>query len=442
MKKLTVVGAGLVGSLLSLYLSKRGYKVEVYERRKDPRSQKKSEGRSINLALSERGWAALKKVGISEEVLDSAIPMYRRVMHSIDGDLSFQNYGKNGQAIYSVSRGGLNKLLIEKAESDPNIKINFNYKCISANIEAGSVVFDNESKEIEVNNDAVFGTDGAFSKIRTAFQRRDGFSYSQEYIDHGYKELNIPPDSLGNFKMEKEALHIWPRGGYMLIALPNPDGSFTCTLFFPLKGELSFNSLDSAVKAREFMNDIFPDALSLMEDFDKQWELNPTSSLVIIKCKPWNVKGKSMLLGDASHAIVPFYGQGMNSGFEDCRVFDEILEKSEDLDEAFESFSNTRKPDADAISDLAMHNFIEMRDHTGQPDFLLRKKIENRFSELYPDKWIPLYSQVTFSHIPYSKALATGKKQEKIMEKIMAIPNIHKTWDSTEVYDSILKYLD
>jgi len=285
MKKLTVVGAGLVGSLLSLYLSKRGYKVEVYERRKDPRSQKKSEGRSINLALSERGWAALKKVGISEEVLDSAIPMYRRVMHSIDGDLSFQNYGKNGQAIYSVSRGGLNKLLIEKAESDPNIKINFNYKCISANIEAGSVVFDNESKEIEVHNDAVFGTDGAFSKIRTAFQRRDGFSYSQEYIDHGYKELNIPPDSLGNFKMEKEALHIWPRGGYMLIALPNPDGSFTCTLFFPLKGELSFNSLDSAVKAREFMNDIFPDALSLMEDFDKQWELNPTSSLVIIKCK-------------------------------------------------------------------------------------------------------------------------------------------------------------
>ena len=254
--------------------------------------------------------------------------------------------------------------------------------------------------------------------------------------------MNIPPDALGNFKMEKEALHIWPRGGYMLIALPNPDGSFTCTLFFPLKGELSFDTLDSAFKARKFMNDIFPDALNLMEDFENQWESNPTSSLVIIKCKPWNVKGKSMLLGDASHAIVPFYGQGMNSGFEDCRVFDEILEKSGDLNEAFESFSNTRKPDADAISDLAMHNFIEMRDHTGQPDFLLRKKIENRFSELYPDKWIPLYSQVTFSHIPYSKALATGKKQEKIMEKIMAMPEIEKNWESTEVYESILKYLD
>ena len=336
MKKITIVGAGLVGSLLSLYLAKRGHKVQIFERRKDPRKLKKSEGRSINLALSDRGWAALKKIGISDEVSHSAIPMFRRVMHSIDGTLSFQDYGKDGQAIYSVSRGGLNRILLEKAEDDPNITVDFNHRCVSANPETGSAVFQNDSETIEILNDAIFGTDGAFSKVRSAFQRRDGFSYSQEYIDHGYKELTIPPGPSGTFKIEKEALHIWPRGKHMLIALPNLDGSFTCTLFFPMKGEVSFDSLNTTLKAREFISKVFPDAYSLMNDFDNQWESNPTSSLVIIKCKPWNVGGRSMLLGDASHAIVPFYGQGMNSGFEDCRVFDEILENSNDFNTAFE----------------------------------------------------------------------------------------------------------
>ena len=441
MKRYTVVGAGLVGSLLSLYLSKKGHQVDVYERRKDPRKNKKSEGRSINLALSERGWASLKEVGIEKEVLFDAIPMYRRVMHDIEGKLSYQDYGKNGQAIYSVSRGGLNRLLIEKAESKPNIKISFDHKCIAANLNDASVTFEHQRKTNQIKNDAVFGTDGAFSKIRLEFQKRSGFSYSQDYIEHGYKELNINPGPEGSFKLEKEALHIWPRGGYMLIALPNPDGSFTCTLFFPMKGELSFESLDSSKKAKEFMSQNFGDALELMEDFENQWNTNPTSSLVIIKCDPWNVKGKSILLGDASHAIVPFYGQGMNSGFEDCRVLYEIMEKSDSLETAFESFSITRKPDADAISDLAMQNFVEMRDLTGQPDFLLRKKIENNFSNLYPDKWMPLYSQVTFSQIRYSKALAEGKKQDAIMQKVMKIQNIEKLWNSEEVNNFILNSL-
>ncbi len=442
--KTSITGAGLVGSMWACYLGQRGYDVEVFERRPDPRSTSIDGGRSINLALSNRGWKALEGIGVKEEVESMAIPMHRRVMHSIDGELSFQPYGKDGEAIYSVSRAGLNKLLMNKAESMPNVRVNFEHRCEEADLEEGIVSYVNGDSggKIRVKSDLTFGTDGVFSAIRGVMQKTDRFTFSQQYIDHGYKELNIPPTNEGGFRLEKEALHIWPRGNFMLIALPNPDGSFTCTLFLAHEGRYSFAQLPTKVEARVFFNEQFPDALDLMPDFDEDWDNNPTSSLVIIRCFPWSRNNKFLLLGDASHGIVPFYGQGMNSGFEDCSILNSMIDQyDEDWSVILPNFEKSRKPDADAIADLAMRNFVEMRDLTGQPEFLLRKKIESRFNDLHPQKWIPLYSMVTFSHIPYSEALAEGQRQDRIMQEVMRMPNIESIWDSDEVEQKILSLL-
>jgi len=443
MKHVTVVGAGLVGSLWSIYLAQRGYRVEVFERRADPRKTGIAEGRSINLALSDRGWAALEKVGMADVVRQSAIPMHRRVMHAVDGALSFQPYGKENQAIYSVSRGGLNRLLVEAAEAHPQVAVHFGHRCVDADVEQGRATFESAEGTQDSNGEALFATDGAFSQVRAKMQRRDRFNYEQEYIDHGYKELHIPPGADGRHQLEREALHIWPRGQHMLIALPNPDGSFTCTLFFPMEGAESFEALQTVVAARAFFAAQFRDALDLMPDFEAQWAANPVASLLIIRCSPWNVGGKTVLFGDASHAIVPFYGQGMNSGFEDCRVFDAVLEAhGDDFEHAFAEFAQKRKPDADAIAELAMRNFVEMRDLTAQPEFLLQKKIEARFSALHPGQWMPLYSQVTFSHIPYAEALAAGKRQDALMAQILARPNIAENWESEEVMAEMRRLLE
>jgi kynurenine 3-monooxygenase len=438
-RKINIAGAGLVGSLLSVYLKQKGHDVSVYERRPDMRKTTLDGGRSINLALSDRGWKALEGVGLADDIKKMSIPMYRRVMHAVDGTLSFQSYGKENQAIYSVSRGGLNARLMQLAE-EQGVNFHFNEKCTGADLNKGLASFQNyvSGEESTVDGDFLFGADGAFSAIRAQMQKTDRFSYSQEYIEHGYKELSIPPDAQGNFRIEKNALHIWPRGSYMLIALPNPDGSFTCTLFFPFEGENSFESLQSVSDARGFFEQQFGDALALMPNFDEEWEENPTSSLVIIRCEPW-VRGNTVLIGDASHAIVPFYGQGMNSGFEDCTVLNELLEKHGDNWEVLlNEFQQLRKPDGEAIADLAMRNFVEMRDLTGQPEFLLQKKIEAKFSAKHPDKWVPLYSMVTFSHTRYSEALRIGKKQDGIMEQIMALPDIENKWDSPEVEEMML----
>lgn len=441
-KKVSICGAGLVGSLLAIYLGKRGHQVELFERRPDMRTNLIDGGRSINLAMSNRGWKALDGVGVGEEIRKISIPMYRRVMHDQKGNLSFQQYGKEGQAIYSVSRAGLNARLMDLAESTGNAKINFNERCTTVDFDSGSATFSNyeTGKSSTAEADLIFGTDGAFSAVRGIFQKQDRFNYSQEYIEHGYKELSIPANADGSHKMEKEALHIWPRGNYMLIALPNPDGSFTCTLFFPFEGNPSFSEIESTEKAKEFFQEQFGDALDLMPEFNKEWDQNPTSSLVIIRCYPWVKNNKVTILGDASHAIVPFYGQGMNSGFEDCSVLEELLaEYDEDWPIVLEEFQKSRKPDADAIADLAMRNFVEMRDLTGDPTFLLRKKIENRFYGKYPQRWMPLYSMVTFSHIRYSEALKEGVRQDGIMAEVMALPNIQTKWDSQEVEDLMLK---
>ncbi|MDR9373727.1 MAG: NAD(P)/FAD-dependent oxidoreductase [Schleiferiaceae bacterium] len=432
-----IAGAGLVGSLLALYLRRRGYPVDVYEGRPDARKTELAGGRSINLALSDRGLKALERVGLAEKVLKTmAIPMYGRMMHDREGALNYQAYGKENQCINSVSRSGLNALLMDEAEA-AGAQITFEERCHGADYKRQALFLENAltGKSTEATAEVSFGTDGAFSAVRQSIMKTDRFNYSQHFIEHGYKELTIPPGEQGSFRMEKNALHIWPRGHYMLIALPNPDGSFTCTLFLPFEGDPSFDSLAGAAAGRRFFEEAFPDALAMMPDFDQEWEHNPAASMVIIRCFPWS-RGRTAILGDASHAIVPFYGQGMNSGFEDCRVLDDMLAEgsSESWEALFDRYERQRKPDADAIADLAMRNFVEMRDLTGDPDFLLQKKIEARFAERHPASWTPLYSLVTFSpDVRYSEALERGRRQDAIMAKVMARPDIHDKWDSEEV---------
>lgn len=445
-EKIAITGAGLVGSLLGIYLANRGKEVEIYERRPDARRTQLDGGRSINLALSDRGLQALAGVDLAEKVKrEMAIPMYRRVMHDREGNLSYQPYGKEGQAINSVSRAELNALLMTEAEKR-GVRIHFEQNCQEVDFDQPALHFKNRLSEepTEVKPDLIFGADGAFSAVRSAMQKTDRFNYSQHFIEHGYKELTIPPGPDGSFLIEREALHIWPRGNYMLIALPNPDGSFTCTLFFPYEGAPSFSTIKSTAQAREFFEEQFADALNLMPNFDREWEENPTSSMVIIRCWPWTRQHKVALIGDASHAIVPFYGQGMNSGFEDCYVLDQLIEKhGNNWPALLEEYQALRKPDGDAIADLAMRNFVEMRDLTGDEDFLLQKKIEAHFAEKHPDKWTPLYSLVTFSpQVRYSEAQALGQAQDAIMAKIMAMPDIHQKWDSTAVEQRILQLVE
>ncbi len=441
-KNAIIVGAGLVGSLWAIYLLRAGYKINIYERREDIRKTDISAGKSINLALSFRGWKALDEVGIGDEIRKIALPMYGRMMHDKKGDLSFQPYGKENEAIFSVSRGELNAKMLDMAESFEDTTIYFKHKCIDADLDNGIVFFESSTSEkiVQSKADVVFGADGAFSAIRTkAMQKTYRFQYSQHFIDDGYREILLPANKDGTYKLDKKALHIWPRGRFMLIALPNTDGSFTCTLFMPHKSEqLSFDSLKDKEQVQSFFKKEFSDFYELMPDIVEKWQDHPLSPLAIIKCFPWKV-GKAVLMGDAAHATVPFYGQGMNSGFEDCFVMNELMKKhNENWEEIFVSFQENRKPDGDAIQDLSLHNYHVMRDFVGDPKFLLQKKIEAKFSKNHINKWLPLYSQVSFSDIPYSKALAVGKKQDAIMQEIMQIDKIEEIWDSMEIENLIL----
>ncbi|TGE20587.1 FAD-dependent monooxygenase [Hymenobacter aquaticus] len=433
---LTVMGAGLVGSLLSLFLARRGHTVEVYERRADMRLSGAVEGRSINLALSDRGWRALEGVGIGDEIRQVAIPMYRRVMHDAQGNLSYQPYGHDNQAIYSVSRAGLNRTLLSLAEANPRVRLQFNQQCLGIDTRARHMELRDTTtgEERQVNFRRLFGTDGAFSAVRSAMQKTERYNYSQSYLDYGYKELNIEPGPNGEWLLEKNALHIWPRGQYMMIALPNLDGSFNCTLFFPYEGEHSFAALQTPEQVQAFFEEVFPDVVPLMPELTDEYFRNPTGSLVTIRCFPWAFHDDVLLLGDASHAIVPFYGQGMNAGFEDCTVLDQLLEQfGPDWHRIFDEFQRRRKPDADAIADLAVYNFEEMRDRVGDPRFLLQKKIESKIAAQFPGHWTPLYSQVTFSHTPYAEAWQSGQAQEQIMRRLMPHIQTEADYDRPEV---------
>ncbi len=445
-KSVNIIGAGLVGSLVSIYLAKRGYKINIYERRADMRKTTLSAGKSINLALSDRGWSGLEGVGIAEEIKKIAIPMYGRFLHNKDGSKGFQPYGKNNQAIYSVSRAEINMRLMDLAEQQENVKIYFDERCTQIDRATLNSYFENNNtkKITQSKSDLIFGADGAFAASRLNMQlASDRFEYNQHYISAGYKELIIPPGKDGSFLLEKNALHIWPRGSFMMIALPNLDGNFTCTLFLPFEGEKSFANLKTKEQIKTFFETEFSDAVPLMPTLIDDFMNNPASSLVTVKCFPWTFDNKIGLIGDAAHAIVPFFGQGMNCGFEDCVVLNELIDKhKEDWTKIFPEYETLRKPDGDAIADLAISNFIEMRDKTADKTFLLQKKIEARFNEKYPDKWIPLYSMVTYSpHIRYSTAKKEGERQQSIMDKIMAIPGIENKWDSEEVEKEILKFI-
>lgn len=440
-QKITIAGAGLVGSLCALYMTKRGYNVSIYERRKDLRSEIITAGKSINLALSKRGWTALKRVNADKEVEKIAIPMYKRIMHDVNGQLTEQNYGNPGEAIYSVSRVELNVIMMEMAEKS-GAAIHCNKKCVDIDFENGSARFeDTITKELTtVDSDFIVGADGAFSTIRSKMIRRSRHQYSQNYIDHGYKELLIPANEDGTHKLEKNALHIWPRGNFMMIALPNLDGSYTCTLFAPYEGDESFEKLKDEKSVSSYFQRIFPDFAALIPNLTEQFFSNPTSSMAIMRTYPWHVNDKVLLIGDSAHATVPFYGQGMNSGFEDCRILDELLEKyGTNYKECFEKYSKERKPNGDGVQDLSMHNFIVMRDKTADPKFLLQKKIEQKFYQKHPNKWVPLYTMVSFTNTPYSEAWKIGMKQEKMMENIMNIPNIAERWESDEIMEEMLK---
>ncbi len=443
-KNIAIVGSGLVGSLLALYLRKRHYKVTVFDRRPDIRKVQFS-GRSINLAMSVRGWKTLDQIHIGDAVRELAIPMYKRTMHIPDEPVYHQYYGKDGEAIYSIPRGILNRKMITLAE-EAGVVFRFNEKVWDINLpEAKLYTGETEKSEWkEYQYDMIFGCDGAFSRIRHKMQRRSRFNYSQKFLDTGYKELGIPPNTDGTHRLDKNSLHIWPRGKFMLIALPNLDGSFTCTLFMPHEGENSFEQLTNDADVMSFWEKHFPDTIALMPTLLKDFKDNPTSALVTMRCYPWTYWDKVALVGDSAHAIVPFYGQGMNAGFEDISVLDELIETHGDQDwqVIFEMYQKSRKPNADAIAELSYRNFIEMSSKTADPGFLLQKKIEKRFSEKHPDKWVPLYSRVTFSHRPYAEALKTGDQQAAIMNKVMQMDNIENIWDTEETERYILELLE
>jgi kynurenine 3-monooxygenase len=433
-KHIAIVGAGPVGCLLSIYLVRRGFKVTVFERRPDMRSSAVEAGRSINLALSSRGLRPLEELGLASSLKDISIPMHGRMMHDVQGNTSFLAYGKKGQYINSISRRDLNVSLMNEAEAG-GAEFRFGDPVTDVSPATGVVRLDS-GKTVEC--DIIVGADGAGSAVRRALKSQGHVEFSEEFIEHGYKELTIPPGP-GGSSLEPGALHIWPRESYMLIALPNPGGSFTCTLFLPFEGKPSFKSLGN--DAVEFFRQVFPDALAIIPDLGAQWASNPVASLGTVRCNPWSEK-KVLLIGDAAHAVVPFYGQGMNAGFEDCRVLNHLLdEHRENWEDAISAFEALRKPDADAIARLALDNFIEMRDLVADPEFLLRKKIEAKLHELYPEKWIPLYSMVTFENgMRYSEALRVGQKQKKIMDEVLRRPGIEVTWTGLD-FESIANSL-
>lgn len=441
--KIAIVGSGLVGSLLAIYLRKAGHAVHVYDRSPDIRTINFS-GRSINLAMSDRGWRTLDDVGLGDAIREIAIPMDKRAIHTVGQPLNYLYYGKEGESIYSISRGVLNRKMVSLAE-EAGAEFFFNTRVWDVTM-ASATLHTGETEQGEWDNrdyDIVFGADGAFSRVRHRMQRQNMFNYSQEFLKTGYKELNIPANPDGTHKLDKHSFHIWPRGEFMLIAMPNLDGSFTCTLFMPFTGEYSFAALKDKETLEAFFAKHFPSTEDVIPNLVEDFFKNPTSSLVTMKCYPWTYEDKVALIGDACHAIVPFYGHGMNAGFEDITILSQLMEQyGDDWLTIFKEYEISRKPNADAIAELSYRNFMEMSSDTADPGFLLRKKIEKRFSAKYPDKWLPLYSRVTFSHRPYAEALALGDRQKAIMDEVMKIEGIAENWDSPEVDKKILELLN
>lgn len=415
----TIVGAGLGGTLLACYLARAGHRVDLHEKRPDPRRHEQERGRSINLALSVRGIHALRELGLADDVLRAGILMRGRMIHSVNGELTFQPYGKDdSEALYSVSRAGLNLTLVEAAARHESVRLFFGQRCTAIDLPTNTLELLEEGTHAvsHVSAQVVIGADGAYSAVRSQLQKQERFNYSQDYLSHGYKELTIPAGPNGTHCIEKHALHIWPRGQFMMIALPNQDGSFTCTLFWPYEGPNSFAALRSDRHIRSFFEKQFPDAVPLLPNLAEEFLHNPTGPLVTIRCSPWHVGGRIVLLGDACHAVVPFLGQGMNAAFEDCTVLGECLKQhGPNYEHAFRAYEGERKPNTDVLADLCVENFIEMRDKVGSRVFVLRKKLAIHLHRLLPGWYLPLYTMIEFTRIPYAQALRRARLQNVIV---------------------------
>ena len=418
MARFVLIGSGLAGGLLAAYLGRRGYEVDLFERRADPREGNIVGGRSINLAISTRGIHALEQIGIAEEAMQHAIPMRGRMIHDKSGELHFSPYDADPKkCINSIGRAALNTTVIEAAQRYPNVRVHFNHKCTEIHLESASAQLETAEGIVTARGDAVIGVDGAFSAVRKSMQSEIGsFQYDESYLAHGYKELTIPPGPDGSWRMEKNALHIWPRKSFMMIALPNPDGSFTCTLFWEFEGPRSFATMKTDDDVRRFFEQEFLDAVRLMPTLLDDFRNNPTGSLVTIRCAPWFYRDKACLVGDAAHAVVPFYGQGMNAAFEDCVVLDECLEEFHgNRERAFAEYFRRRKENADALADLAIGNFIEMRDKTASKTFRAKKKLDHALEAALPGIYLPLYTMVTFTRIPYAIAAKRAQIQDALV---------------------------
>ena len=444
MKKAIVVGAGLAGSYIAYTLGQKGYAVQVFEKRPDPRKSIYGSGRSINLVVSDRGWTAFKYAGIEAEIRKITVPAYGRQIHDLEGNQSYFPYSIEGKAIHSISRSELNQTLVELAEENPAISVQFEHFCTHIDFELGEVTFDCNGKTVMERADLIIGADGTGSAVRGAMMKQPRFNFTQEYIDSGYKEVHIPAAADGSPQLNLDALHIWPRREFMLMGLANTDNGFTGTVFAPFTGAYGLDQLKTGKDGLRYFEKYFKNAIPLIPNLEEQWENNPTSALAIIRCKPYHWGTKTALIGDAAHATVPFYGEGMNGSLEDARVFCELLDEwgHENLPTVMERYTELRVPAGNALVDLSLRNFIEMRDLVADPEFQLRKRIEQKVQKNHPDKWTPLYTLVKFTNIPYHDAMAEGERHDRIMAEVLATENIEERWDSDEIEQLVLDLLE
>jgi kynurenine 3-monooxygenase len=436
MEKILVTGGGLVGSLLSIYMARQGYEVHLFDRYPDFRKTKIASGKSINLTICERGFTALDRVGAGDRVREISVPCYGRMVHAVDGSIEHQPYGNRREAIYSISRNALNQVLLAHALEQPSLTCHFEQKCVEVDLEQlGVTLQDQRSGEVtHWRGDRLFGADGAHSAVRLRLQRTPRFNLVQQHLDQGYKELDAPATPAGDWPLEGHAIHIWPRGDYMLIGFPNLDHSFTLSLHMPFEGDPSFASLRTPADLRSLFERSFPDALPLLPNLAAEYFGRPEASMVTIRCSPWTYRGKVALVGDAAHAMVPSYGQGANSGFEDCSVLaDCVASAGDDWKRALETYETLRRPNADAIADLALEHFHELRDLVGDPQFQQRKRIERRINELFPDRYIPLYSLISFTNTPYVEALRRDREQRTLIDRMLTVPGILDRLESEEI---------
>ncbi|HEU4412119.1 MAG TPA: NAD(P)/FAD-dependent oxidoreductase [Polyangiaceae bacterium] len=436
MSSIVIVGAGLVGPVIACYLAQRGHDVRIFERRPDPRSTPPPPGKSVHLVVSERGWRALRDVGADGAVRRISLPLRGRTIHAADGRLTFQPYGGPDQCIYAVSRTALNEAILTAAEGREGVRFHFDARCVGVDFARGAVSFEEaEGGRVRtVEGAVVLGADGAFSAVRTQMLKRERFNFTQTYLEWGYRELRVPVAPDARAPLDPTTMHVWPRGAFMLSAFPNLDGSFTASLFLPFEGRPSFASLQTEGELFGLFEAAFPDAVPLMPELGREFFTHPTSTLITLQCWPWTAAGKVALIGDAAHSVVPFYGQGMNAGFEDCTTFDQCVARhGDDWPAVLAAYERARKPNTDALAELSLKNFVELRDRVGDPEFLRRKRIERRLGEQFPGKFFPMYSMIAFSDVPYAEAKRIGEEQDALVDRLAAIEDVEENWDGEAV---------